>query len=62
MLQAARVIVRCYAELAPPLAAAHAIPYPAALARMMSDRLEQVGSAPAKNTSERRADRDRANA
>jgi predicted nucleotidyltransferase len=42
MLQAALVIVRFYQELAPPLARAHAIPYPADLARVMSDRLEQL--------------------
>ncbi len=45
MLQAALVIVRFYQELAPPLARAHAIPYPADLARVMSDRLEQLCNA-----------------
>jgi hypothetical protein len=40
MLQAAIVIVRFYQELAPPLAQAHGIPYPADLARVMSRRLE----------------------
>lgn len=44
MLQAARAIVHLYEALAPPLAEAHAIPYPAALARMMSARLEQLCS------------------
>ena len=42
MLQAALVIVRFYQELAPSLAQAHGIPYPAALDRVMSDRLEQL--------------------
>ena len=42
MLQAALTIVRFYQELAPPLAQAHGIPYPADLARVMSGRLEQV--------------------
>jgi hypothetical protein len=45
MLQAALVIVRFYQELAPPLAREHAIPYPADLARVMSDRLEQLFNA-----------------
>ena len=42
MLQAARVIVRFYQELAPLLARIHGITYPADLARVMSDRLEQL--------------------
>jgi hypothetical protein len=42
MLQAALLIVRFYQELAPPLAQTHGIPYPADLARMLSDRLEQL--------------------
>jgi hypothetical protein len=43
MLQAARVIVRFYEQLAPALAQAHGIAYPAELARMMSARLESLG-------------------
>jgi Streptomycin adenylyltransferase len=45
MLQAALVTVRFYQELAPPLAQAHGIPYPADLARVLSERLEQLGHA-----------------
>jgi predicted nucleotidyltransferase len=45
MLQAALVIVRFYQELAPLLARSHGIPYPAALARVMTDRLEQLCAA-----------------
>lgn len=45
MLQAALVIVRFYQELAPPLAQAHGIPYPADLARVMSRRLDQLCNA-----------------
>jgi hypothetical protein len=45
MLQAARVIVRFYQELAPLLARTHGIPYPADLARVMTDRLEQLCAA-----------------
>jgi hypothetical protein len=45
MLQAALTIVRYYQELAPSLAQAHAIPYPADLARVMSDRLELLSNA-----------------
>lgn len=41
MLQAALVILRFYRELAPPLARTHAISYPAALERVMVDRLEK---------------------
>src|SRR6266566_6303521 len=41
MLQAALLIVRFYQELAPPLAQTHGIPYPADLARVLYDRLEQ---------------------
>jgi hypothetical protein len=40
MLQAALTIVRFYQQIAPPLAQAHDLPYPAELARVMSDRLE----------------------
>jgi predicted nucleotidyltransferase len=42
MLQAALVVVRFYQELAPPLARAHGIPYPAELDRMMYERLEKL--------------------
>jgi hypothetical protein len=42
MLQAALLIVRFYRELAPPLAWAHEITYPADLERVMSDRLEKL--------------------
>jgi predicted nucleotidyltransferase len=42
MLQAALVIVRFYQELAPPLARAHGITYPADLERVIYDRLEQL--------------------
>jgi len=45
MLQAALLIVRFYQELAPPLARAHGITYPADLERVMSDRLEQLCNA-----------------
>jgi hypothetical protein len=45
MLQAALTIVRFYQELAPSLAQAHAIPYPADLARVMSGRLELLCNA-----------------
>ncbi len=44
MLHAAQVIVRFYKELAPALAQAHGISYPAALDRLMSDRLEKLRS------------------
>jgi hypothetical protein len=40
--QAALVIVRFYQELAPPLAQAHGITYPADLERVVYDRLEQL--------------------
>jgi predicted nucleotidyltransferase len=46
MLQAARIIVHFYQQLAPPLAQAHGIPYPADLDRLVSDRLEQLCNAP----------------
>lgn len=39
MLGAARALVQVYEGLAPPLAHAHGIPYPADLARMLSDQL-----------------------
>jgi predicted nucleotidyltransferase len=42
MLRAALVIVGFYKELAPPLAQAHAIPYPERLERMMVERLEKL--------------------
>lgn len=42
MLQAALVLVRFYQELAPPLARAHAISYPADLARVIFDRLKRL--------------------
>ena len=45
MLQSALVIVRFYQELAPPLAQAHGITYPADLDRMMYARLEQLCNA-----------------
>jgi hypothetical protein len=45
MLQAALTIVRFYQELAPPLAQAHGLPYPADLARVMTDRLELLCNA-----------------
>ena len=45
MLQAVLVIVRLYQELAPPLARAHGIPYPADLERVVSDRLEHLCNA-----------------
>jgi predicted nucleotidyltransferase len=60
MLDAAHAIVRLYEVLAPPLAEAHTIPYPAELARMMSARLEQLCSMPIE--SERRTGNDHANA
>jgi len=44
MLQAARVIVHFYEEVAPPLARTHGIIYPVDLERVMSDRLEKVNS------------------
>ncbi len=42
MLQAALVIVRFYQELAPPLARAHGITYPADLERVIYARLEKL--------------------
>jgi len=42
MLQAARVIVHFYQEVAPPLARTHGITYPVDLERVMSDRLQKV--------------------
>ena len=45
MLQAALTIVDFYQELAPPLAQAHGLPYPADLARVMSGRLELLCNA-----------------
>jgi predicted nucleotidyltransferase len=42
MLQAVRIIVRFYQAWAPLLARTHGIPYPAALARVMTDRLEKL--------------------
>lgn len=45
MLQAARVVVRYYQELAPGLAATHGLPYPADLERSMVGRLERLAAA-----------------
>jgi predicted nucleotidyltransferase len=45
MLQAAFTIVHFYQELAPSLAQAHGMPYPADLARVMSGRLELLSNA-----------------
>jgi predicted nucleotidyltransferase len=45
MLQAALVIVRFYQELAPGLAGAHGITYPADLDRLMYERLEKLVNA-----------------
>ncbi len=45
MLQAALVIVQFYRELAPSLAQAHGITYPADLEQVMCDRLEQLCNA-----------------
>ena len=45
MLQAGLAIVRYYRDLAPPLARAHGLPYPDALDRVMSDRLEKLREA-----------------
>lgn len=45
MLQAIFVIVHFYQEVAPPLAQAHGIPYPAELERVMYARLEQLRGA-----------------
>ena len=42
ILQAARRVVRFYQDLALPLAELHGLPYPAELARMLSDRLEKM--------------------
>ena len=42
LLRAARAIVRLYQQLAPPLAQAHGISYPAALAHQMQERLERL--------------------
>jgi hypothetical protein len=44
MLQAASVLVRFYQDVAPGLAAAHGVVYPAALAPLLVDRLERVGA------------------
>jgi RimJ/RimL family protein N-acetyltransferase/predicted nucleotidyltransferase len=45
MLQAARVIVGFYQELAPRLARSHGIAYPEVLERVMMDRLKKLGQA-----------------
>jgi predicted nucleotidyltransferase len=45
MLQAALVIVRFYREVAPLLARTHGLTYPAALDRVMSERLEKLSDA-----------------
>lgn len=42
MLRAALIIVRFYQNLVPSLAQAHGIPYPAELAKVMSERLERL--------------------
>jgi hypothetical protein len=42
MLQAALTILHFYQELAPPLAQAHAISYPAALEQLLVARLDKV--------------------
>ncbi len=46
MIQSAQVIVNFYQGVALSLAQAHGLPYPADLARMLSERLEQLGQAP----------------
>lgn len=46
MLNAALTIIQFYQELAPPLAQAHGLPYPAELAQVMSDRLERLSFTP----------------
>jgi hypothetical protein len=46
MLAAARAIVRVYQALAPPLARAHGIEYPAALERIVLDRLAALAPGP----------------
>jgi lincosamide nucleotidyltransferase len=43
LLRAARAIVALYREMAPPLAQAHGITYPAALERLVCARLEALG-------------------
>jgi hypothetical protein len=43
MLQSARVIIRFYQEVAPPLAQEHGISYPAELAQVMVAKLEKMG-------------------
>jgi hypothetical protein len=43
MLQAVYAIVRFYQELAPALAEAHRVAYPARLERVMLDRLRRLG-------------------
>ena len=45
MLQPALTIVHFYQELAPPPGPAHGIPYPADLARVITDRLELLCNA-----------------
>ena len=52
MLQAALTIVRFYQELAPALAQAHGLPYPADLAQVMSGRLEILSNAYLKGETE----------
>jgi predicted nucleotidyltransferase len=46
MLQAVLIIVSFYQKLAPSLAQTHAISYPADLAQMLSERLEQLAHSP----------------
>jgi predicted nucleotidyltransferase len=45
MLRAGLAIVAYYRDLAPPLARSHGLPYPDALERVMSDRLEKLREA-----------------
>jgi predicted nucleotidyltransferase len=52
MLQAALTIVRFYEGVGPSLAEMHAIPYPADLARMLSERLERLAQSPEGKSSE----------
>jgi hypothetical protein len=42
LLRAARAIVGLYQQLAPPLAKAHGISYPAALAHQIQERLKRL--------------------
>lgn len=42
LLRAARTIIACYREVAPPLAQAHGIVYPAALEQIICARLDAL--------------------